>query len=161
MPVHADDLADAGGNHFQTAAIQIQTIDLGMPLGWHADVARRADLEIELLVGTDGEKFPTVRLVLWQVAEDDGRLRRIVEIVLDVVDFRDLGQLGYVERALVQNDAVGAVKPRGDDLDFARSALVDDGVNLVLDATRYEDRALVAEAQRARVVDAARINIDS
>src|SRR5262249_60576934 len=112
-------------------AIQVQTIDFGMPLGWHADVARRPDLEIEVLVGTDGEKFPTVRLVLWQVAEDDGRLWRIVEFVLDVVDFRDLGQLSDVKRPLVQDDAVGAVKPRGDDLVFARSALVVNGVGFV------------------------------
>ena len=160
MPIHPDDLPDAGGNHFQPAAIQVQAIDLGMPLGWHADVARCADLEIELLVGADGEKLPTVRFVLRQIDEDDGRLRRIVELVFDVVDFRDLRQLGDVERPLVQDDAVGAVKPRGDDLDLARSALVDDGVDLVLEAARDEHRALIAEAQRARVVDAARIDID-
>src|SRR5262249_25920292 len=151
MPVHADDLADAGGNHLQPTAIQVQTIDFGMPLGWHADVARRTDLEIELLVGTDGEKFPTVRLVLWQVAEDDGRLWRIVEFALDVVDFRDLGQLSDVKRPLVQDNAVGAVKSRCDDLDFARSALVDNGVDLVLEAAPDEHRALIAHAQRAAV----------
>ena len=131
-----------------------------MPLGWHADVARCADLEIELLVGADGEKLPTVRFVLRQIDEDDGRLRRIVELVFDVVDFRDLRQLGDVERPLVQDDAVGAVKPRGDDLDLARSALVDDGVDLVLEAARDEHRALITEPKRARVVDAARIDLD-
>src|SRR5206468_4447650 len=116
---------DAGGNDFQPAAVQIETIDLGMPLGRHADVARRANLEIELLVGPDGEIFPTVRLVLRQVAEDYGRLRRVVELVFDVLDFRDLGELSDVERALVQDDAVRAMEPRRDDLDFALSVLVD------------------------------------
>src|SRR5215813_11820296 len=48
----------------------------------------------------------------------------------------------------------------GDDFDFALSVLVDDGVDLVLDPARHEYRALVAEPKRARVVDAARIEIN-
>src|SRR5262249_16355404 len=131
-----------------------------MALGRHADVARRANLEIELLVGPEGEIFPTVSFVLRQVTEDDGRLRRVVELVFDVFDFRDLGELGDVERALVQDDAVRPMESGGDDLDFALSVLVDDGVDLVLDAARHEYRALVAEPKRARVSDAARIDID-
>src|SRR5262249_58258716 len=105
-----------------------------------------------LLGAPDGEIFPTVSFVLRQVAEDDGRLRRVVELVLDVLDFRDLGQLSDVERALVQDDAVRAMESGGDDLDFALSVLVDDGVDLVLDAARHEYRALVAEPERARAV---------
>src|SRR5262249_52534767 len=103
---------------------------------------------------------PTVRLVLRQVAEDDGRLRRVVELVFDVLDFRDLGQLGDIERPLMQDDAVRAIEPGRDDLDFALSVLVDDGVDLVLDAARHEYRALVAEPKRPRIIDAARINVD-
>src|SRR5262245_41282313 len=134
VPVHPDDLTDAGSDDFQPAAVQIETVDLGMALGRHADVARRADLEIELLVGPDGEIFPTVSFVLRQVTEDDGRLRRVVELVFDVFDFRDLGELGDVERALVQDDAVRAIEPGGEDLHLALSAFVDDGVDFVLDA---------------------------
>ena len=73
-------------------------------------------------------------LVLRQVAEDDGRLRRVVELVFDVLDFRDLGYLGDIERALVQDDAVGAMEPGGDDLHLAFSASFDDGINFVLEA---------------------------
>ena len=131
-----------------------------MPLGRHADVAGCADLEIQLLVGTDREIFPAVRLILREIAEDDGRLRRVVELVFDVVDFRDLGQFGDVERAFVQDDAVRAIKPGGDDLDLARPALVHDGVDLVLEAARDEHRALITEPKRARVVDAPRIDLD-
>src|SRR4030095_6513808 len=153
MTVHADNLADAGRNDFQSAAVQVETVNFCMPLGRHADVAGRADLEIELLVGPDGEIFPTVRLVLRQIAEDDGRLRRIVQFVLDGLDFRDLGYLGDIERALVQDGRVGAMQPGGDYLDFTRSALVDDGEALVLEAARNEHRALVAEPKSARVID--------
>ena len=67
--------------------------------------------KIELLVGTDGEILPTVRLVLRQVAEDDGRFRWVVEVVFDLVDFGDLGELCDIERALVQDDAVRAMEP--------------------------------------------------
>src|SRR5258707_4829561 len=128
MPVPPHDLADAGGNALQPAAVQVETIDLGMPLGRHADVARRANLEIELLVGPDGEIFPTVRLVLRQVAEDDGRLRRVVELVFDVLDFPDLGKLPDVERGLLQDDAVLAVEPPCADPDFTLSVPVADSV---------------------------------
>src|SRR5260370_4549044 len=159
MPVHADDLANAGRNDFEPAAVQIEAVDLGIPLGRHADVAGCADLEVEFFVGTDREIFTAVRLIRRQIAEDDGRLRRVVELVFDVVDFRDLGQLRDVERALVQDDAVGAIKPGGDDLDLARPALVHDGVDLVLKAARDEYRALFAEPKRTRVINAARIDL--
>src|SRR5262249_12626916 len=61
---------------------------------------------------------------------------------------------------LMQDDAVRAIGPGRDDLDFALSVLVDDGVDLVLDAARHEYRALVAQPKRPRVIDAARINVD-
>src|SRR4029453_13820227 len=43
---------------------------------------------------------------------------------------------------------------------FLRPTLFDDGVDLVLEAARDEHRALVAEPERARIVDAARIELD-
>src|SRR5262249_20711120 len=160
MPVHPHDLADAGGNDFQPAAVQVEAVDLGMPFGRHADVAWGANLEVELLIGSDREIFPTVRLVLRQAAEDDGPLRRGVWACIDVLAFRHLGLVSDVVRALVDDDAVRAMESGGDDFDFALSVLVDDGVDLVFDAARHEYRALVAEPKRARVVDAARIDVD-
>src|SRR6266705_2605732 len=136
MPVHADDLADARRVDLETFAIETDTVDLGVPFRRHADVAGRADLEVELLVGPDGEIFPAVRLVLRQVAQNDRGLGRIVEIVLDLLDLRDLVEFGNVERALVQGDAVRAMQARGDDLDLALAVLLDDGVYLVLNAAR-------------------------
>src|SRR4029079_16645959 len=66
MPVHSHDLADAVGVDLEVLAIESDANDPGVPLRWQADVARRADLKVELLVGANGEVFPAVRLVLWQ-----------------------------------------------------------------------------------------------
>jgi len=75
----------------------------------HADVAGRTDVEIEPVVGSDGEKFPAVRLVARQVVVDDRRFGRVVELVLDIVDLRDLVQFGNIERVVVVGDAVRTI----------------------------------------------------
>ena len=54
-------------------------------------------------------------------------------MIFDVFDFGDLGELGDIERPLVQDDAVRAIEARRDDLHFAFSAFVDDGINFVLE----------------------------
>lgn len=56
----------------------------------HADIAWCTDVEIELVVGTDGEELPAVRLVFGQIVVDNDRLGRIIEVVLDLLNLRDL-----------------------------------------------------------------------
>jgi hypothetical protein len=56
----------------------------------HADIAGCADIEIKLVVGAEGEELPAVRLVLGQIVVDNDRLGRIIEVVLDLLDLRDL-----------------------------------------------------------------------
>jgi len=126
----------------------------------HADVAGRADVEIEPIVGADGEELPAMRLVLGQIAIDDLRLRRVVEMILDVVDLGDLRQLGDIERAVVERDAVGAEEPGEERLRLALAVLVGDRIDLVGHARADEHGALVADAQRARVGHAAGIDLD-
>src|SRR4030095_2134841 len=75
-------------------------------------------------------------------------------------DLRDLAELGDVERALVQGDAVGPMQAGGDDLHLALAVLGDQRVNLVLQAARDEDGPLVAEPQRPGVGNAGRIDLD-
>src|SRR6516225_3331725 len=104
MPVHAYDLADACRVDFETLTIETDTVDLGVPLRRHADVAGGANLEVQLLVGTDGEVFPAVRLVLRQIGQNNGWFWRVVEIVLNLLDLGDLREFGDVERTLVQGD---------------------------------------------------------
>ena len=88
------------------------------------------------------------------------RLRRIVEVVLDVVVAPDLREFGDVERAVLEGDAVRAVQALGDGLDLALSVLLDDRVDVAGEAGRDEQRALVAEAHRARVGDAGGVELD-
>ena len=160
VPVHADDLAHPARHHLDAAAVEVDTADLRVRLRRHADVARRADVEIQLVVGSDGQILPAVRLVLRQIAVDDGGLRRVVEVVLDLVDLRDLRQLGDVECAVMQRDAVRTIEVLGDDLDLAFAALVDNRVELVQGPVADKHGALVAQAQRARVRDAAGVDFD-
>src|SRR5580704_1315329 len=160
MPVHSHDLADTVGIDLEALAIESDAIDLAVPLRRHADVAGNADLEVELLVRANGEVFPAVRLVLWQIAQDDGGLRRIVEVVLDLLDLGDLIKLGDVQRALVQGYAVRPMETGGNDLHLALAVFRDDGVQLVLHTARDENGSLVAEPQRACVGNAGRIDLD-
>ena len=123
-------------------------------------VARLADRNVELVVGPDGDELPAVRLVLRQVRVDHRRLGRVVENVLDVVDLGDLRQLGDVERAVVIGEPVRPIEPGGDRLELGLAVLLDDGGDLVAEAGADEHGALVADAQRARIGDAAGIDLD-
>ena len=160
MPVEADGVANALRDRLHAGAVEVDAAHGGVAFRRQAVVTGLPDLEVELVVGADGDVFPAVRLILRQTVEDDGRLRRIVEIVLDLVDLRELGQLHDVERAVLEGDAVRAVEPRGDDLHLALAALVDDGIDLVLQPRAHEHGALVAERERAGVGHAAGIDLD-
>ena len=109
MPVHADDLPGTARDHLGVPAVEIDAADLRM--GWrrHADIARRTDVEIQLVVRPDRQKFPPMRRIARQIVIDGGRLRRVVELVGDIVDLRDLVDFGDIERAVVESDAVGRV----------------------------------------------------
>ena len=79
---------------------------------WHADVARRADLEIQLVVGPNGQELPAMGLVLRQIVVDEDRLRRVVEIILDLLDLGDFRQLRDVQRAALEGEAVRPIESR-------------------------------------------------
>ena len=74
----------------------------------------RADLEIELVVRPDGEEFPAMGLIFRQVVVDDDRLRRVVEVVLDLFDLRNSGELRDVQYAVLEGEAVWPIQPRVD-----------------------------------------------
>ena len=85
-----------------------------------------------------------MRFVLGKVAVDDLRLRRIVEVVLDFVDFGDLRQLGDVKSTLVECDAVRPVEARKQRLDLVLPVLVGNGVDLVGQAAAHKHGAFLA-----------------
>ena len=55
-----------------------------------------APTHIEPVVGPDRQKLPAMRLVVGKIVVDDDRLRRIVEIALNLFQFIDLCTLGDI-----------------------------------------------------------------
>src|SRR5262249_1456791 len=143
MPVEADRIAHPAGHHLGAAAIEIDAADLTVGFRRLADVAGRPDVYIELLVRPEAHELPAMRLMVQEVAVDDGRASRIVELVLDVFELGDAGAFGDVERALVEGEAIRSVEARCDDLHLALTVALDDRVHLVEQAIADEHRALV------------------
>src|SRR6266404_9126906 len=130
MPVHSDDLPDPVRDDFRAAAVEIDTTELRVGGRRHADITWCAYIEIELVVGTDGEEFPAVRFVLGQIVVDNDRLGRVIEVVLDLLNLRDLRELGDVESAVGERETVRPVEARVERLDLASARLLVDGVDL-------------------------------
>ena len=160
MPVEADGVANAPGDHFGAAAVEIHPPDQAVIVVMQHVVAGLADRNIELVVGTDADELPAMGFVLRQIVEDHRRLRRAVEIILDLVDLGDLREFGDVERAVLERDAVRPVEAGGQHLDRALAVLVDDGIDLVDEAAADEHRALVAFGQRTRIGHAGGVDLD-
>src|SRR4029453_4529977 len=124
------------------------------------DVARRSDVDVEHIVRPYADVSPPVGLVVGKIVVDDDRLGRIVEVALDVVEPRNLRALGPVERAFVESQTVRTVQAGGDYFHLALSIPVHDGIDLVEQPVAPENGAFVGEAQRARVRNPARIELD-
>src|SRR5206468_8505461 len=160
VPVEADTVAYAVRPVLEARPVRVDPREFGLGVGRDADVSRRADVEVELAVRTERQVLPAVRRVFRQRIVDDLHLRRAVELALDPLQLRDAVNLGDVERAVLERDAVGQVEALGDRFDLARAALVDDGVDVASDAARHEQGAAVAPGHHARVVDAVRPELD-
>ncbi len=111
MEIHPEDLPDAAGDDIHAAAIRVDAADLRMPVRRLADIARCSDLEIKLIVGAERQIFPTMRLVAWQVIIDDDGFWRIFEVVLDLLDLQNFVELGDVQRAVLEREAIGRSSP--------------------------------------------------
>src|SRR6266446_5582913 len=112
MPVETDRLAHTLRIVLQRARYGIRPHDHRLHVSGHGDVLRRADVEVELSVGTEREELPEMAGLSRRVeaVDDDLGLRRIVQLVLDAVVTRDAIALGDVERALVERDSVRGVE---------------------------------------------------
>ena len=158
VPVETDRVAHAARHDLDVGAVQVLAPDLAVQAAIDlAQVARRADGNVELLVRPDAGELPVVVRRLGQVdLVADIRRLRIVELVLDAVETQRLVDRDDVERAIVEGEAVGLLLALDDHLDAALAALVGDGVDLADHAGANEDRALVAAPQRARARNAVR-----
>jgi hypothetical protein len=95
-----------------------------------------------------------------KIAVDDHGRRRVVEVVLDLFELRNLGAFGDVQRAVVESETVRPVQAGGDDLGLTFPALIDDRIDLVELAVADEHRPLVTKPERARIRDPAGIDLD-
>src|SRR5258708_28479035 len=96
-------------------------------------------------------EFPAVRLVLGQIIVDNHRLRRVVEVVLDLLNLRDFRELGDVECAVGEGEAVRPIESRVEGLDLASATLVSDGVDLVREAGGRRNGGLFSLSCTTRV----------
>src|SRR5262249_614479 len=119
MPVEADAVAYAVRPVLEPGTIGVHARDVGVGGGRATDVAGRADVEGELAGGPEGQVLPAVRRVLRQRLVDDLHLGRAVELALDAFHLRDAVDLGDVERAVLESDAVRQVQALGDRFHFA------------------------------------------
>jgi len=110
-------LSNPSRHDLRAATVEIDATDLRVGGRWHADVAWRADIKIELIVGANGEELPAVCLVLRQIVVDNNRLGRVVEVILDLLNLRDLRELGDVESAVGERETVRPVEARVERLD--------------------------------------------
>lgn len=90
IPVKADGVADAVGDDLGTAAVKVNAAKLAMIFVVQHVVGRLADLKIELIVRADRQVLLAVRLVLRQIVVDHHWFRRSVNLVVDVLDLRNL-----------------------------------------------------------------------
>src|SRR6266571_215012 len=95
-----------------------------------------------------------------KIAVDDHGLRRVVEDVLDLFEFGNLGAFGDVERAVEESETGRPVQAGGDDFGLAFPVPVDDRIDLIELAVADEHSAFVAEPQRARIRNPADIDLD-
>jgi len=156
VEVEAHRISHARGNGLVTRTVEVHLVNLRV-IARVADVARRADVVVKLVV-VHAQILPAVIVTPWKfVGQHSVRFAKIVELVLDVVIANDLLVGGEEQRALVELDA-GRLLGLVDD-DFRHALAVDrlfgHHIDLVADEQRAdEDVALVPLAQVARVQQA-------
>jgi hypothetical protein len=156
MPVEAHAIADTVREVLEAAAVGVHARDIGVGVRRDADIARRADIEVELAVRPEGQVLPAMRLIARQDVVDHFHGRGIVELVLDAAHLRDPRDLRDVERAVLEGDAVGQLEALGDHLHLALPPLVHHRIDIARHAAADEQRALVAPGHGARIVDPVR-----
>ncbi len=131
-----------------------------MPVVGLADVAGRADREVELAVGAEGDEAAAVMGVVGQAVGEAHRVGGPVEAVVDAVVAPEGRQGGDPEAAVAVGDAGRQRQVRGDRVDPGRHGVELDRVNLARRRRADVDDAGAAERHRARVRDAVGDELD-
>src|SRR5262245_15094647 len=109
LPIEAHAVANAAREDFDRATVRLHPCDrLVQGPGRQADIARCTDRDIEPTVGTERDELPPVMAVARVAVGDDDRRPWTVQPRLDVVEAEDPSDLGDVQRAIAERDAVRA-----------------------------------------------------
>src|SRR4029453_10903009 len=139
MPVKADRVAYPARHHVRTAAIEADAPYLPIGLRWLADITRRADIDIKLVVRPQAHELPAVRLMIEKIVVDDHGLWWVVEVVLDLFKLGNLGTFGDVERAIVESKTIRPVQAGSNHFCLTFPIPVDDRKNFFEDAVAHEN----------------------
>ncbi len=160
IDVAADAVAHAERHDLRRPGLQVDAPHLRHAARRVADVEGRTERHVDPAVLVEGQVLPAMRHVGRHVVVDDDRLRRLVEIGLDVVVAIDLVDRNDVERAISKREAGGHVEALEDCLDDLLAALVDDGIDVGRAERADEQGTLVTERHLPRLGHAAGIDAD-
>jgi hypothetical protein len=155
-----DGVADAARVDLVAAAIEVHAHDRAVVLLRLADVARRAERHVQLVVRADDNVSPLMVAARLEAIAHHDRRGRILQPILDPVEADDPLHLGHVERAVVERDAVRLIEILDDRQHFVGAAIVIgvansvDGARIALSGQLAErtdeQRAFRAERHRPR-----------
>ena len=151
MERHAHAVAHAFHHRFQHALVGVNAHDLRVSIRRHANIARRADIEIQPIVRPQRHELPAMRLVLGQRVEYHFRLAGVVEIVFDIAESENARQFRDVQIAVVEHHTVGPIQPFEDGFYFTLATAVDDGVHVVDEPGADKHRTFRAHCDRTRI----------
>ena len=158
MPVEAHGVAHAAREDFLARAIRLHSQNRGVGLAAIAHVARRADGHVQQAIGAEADELPSVMPIARQLVGDDRRRAGVLEVRLDVVEANHAVDLGHIQRAVAERDAVRHVPQTADDRDdairFAVLVLVAQRVHVARVPGAGEHRAARALGERPHVAHA-------
>ena len=165
MEIESHAVAHAARHDLHSGAVEVVAADLAVHfLVELARVARRADLDVDLLVRPQGQELPVVMHLRREpegVRQVDRRGHLALgQTGLDVVIAEHAMDGGHVQGAVVEQHPVRLNQLLGDDPRRALAVLVQRGVHAPDGARALEDRALVAAGHHARAGIAVRPQLD-
>ncbi len=161
VPIEADGVANATRDDAESFRLQVEARDRSVGIGPLADVAGRADRNVEPSVGTEADELPTVVAVRGVLVGQDARTKlRPLELSFDILEDADAADLGDVEIPVLHRDAVGLLESLRDDAHEALLRVRVDRVDPVV-AGAHEEPSPGREGQRAGAVHFFRENFDA
>ena len=128
-----------------------------MLLVGYADIARRANWNVQFAVGSKCNKFPAMMEFMWQLISNHDGLGGIRQIRFDVVVTKDARDFRSVQRTVFERDPTRYIKTPCDGENLA----VDDGINVTRFQRTDKYGAIGAQCHLSRVWNIGSINADA